>query len=230
MFVKGNLGLPTGFIEKTDTELTNWIKTFTLPVFSEYFPDNEYTSVIVENTNYKHDVRNNWFYFFDEEDLDIFGIKDVFFSLSESVSLYHPIPGPITFEGMKWWSLDVFKSRFFQSYTDYNYSYKFREPNIVEILPTPRDNFVVWYEREQPDDLRKIPTSRKNWFLQLALADLKIYLGSIRSNYGDGIIDTPFGSIPLKGDILKSDGESARSALLELFVSETMPSVTLSIG
>jgi len=229
-YIKGSLSLPSGFIEKNDTEIQNRIKIDTIPTFSEYFPDDEYTTVIVDNTTYQHDVRTNWFYFFDEEDLDIYDIKECYFSLSNQIALGHPLQGPVNFGDMTWWSLDVFTSRFFHAASDYSVTYKFRQPNIVETLPKPLENFVVWYEREQPHDLRKIPTTMKNWFLKLAVADIKIWLGGIRMNYGEGQITTPFGEIPLRGESLVSEGREDRMEIIDRLMEQSIPSVVIDIG
>jgi len=229
-YIKGSLSLPSGFIEKTDNEIKNRLQIDTIPTFSEYFPDDAYTSVLVDTAAYNH-ARPNWYYFFDEEELDIYSIKECYFSMSNEIGLYHPIQGPINFESMAWWSLEVFKSRIFQQASDYSITYKFREPNIVEVLPGDMvENFAIHYEREQPHDLRKIPNTLKNWFLKLAVADVKIWLGSIRTNYGDGLITTPFGDIPLKGESILAEGRDDRMELIDRFVDQSMPSVILDIG
>jgi len=229
-YVKGNMALPSSFIEKTDAELKEWIKLTSLKTFSQYFPDDEYTSVIVGNTNYQHSVRDNWYYFFDSSDCDIIGIKDCYMDLSNSVGMSHPIQAPSDFGDMRFWSLEVFKSRFFFPFSDYSHTTKFRSPNLVEVLPDVSTNFVVWYERVHYESLQTIPAAVERDFMDLALFDTMINIGNIRIQYGGGNITTPWGDIPLRGEEIKDDGEERRRELLDKWEEFTIPPVMVNIG
>ena len=228
-YIKGRLSLPSTFIEKTDNEMIEWIQNVSIPDFSEYFPDEEYTSVIVSNSNYLVPGKTYHYRFFDEEDLPIYGIKECYFSISDDLIAGHPIMGALSFDNLECWALGVFKSRFFKPFTEWDRTFKFFMPNIVRVLPSATDNFVVNYEREQPHDLRKIPPSMKRIFMDLCLADIMLWIGSIRSHYGGGRITTPFGEIPLEGDTLKSDGNELRREVIEKLTENTLPPIIIDI-
>ncbi len=136
-------------------------------------------------------------------------------------------------ESMKWWALDIFKSKMFSRFSDFDKTYHYINPNIVEVLDSNdlafADNFVVEYERMQPHDLSKIPIAMSMLFMDLALAHVMIKLGSLRSHYGDGRITTPFGEIPLNGDTLKQEGNDLRRECVERLIEESIPNVWIDI-
>jgi hypothetical protein len=229
-YIKGRLALPSTFIEKTDTEMTDWIINVTLPDFSNYYPDIEWTSVLIDNVNYAVPGKTYHYRFFDEEDLPIYDIRQCYFSLSNDYITGWPALPALSFEGMKWWALDVFKSKMFKPFSQWNKTYRFIPQNIVRVLPDVTENFVVEYEREQPHDLRKVPAAMKRMFMDLCLADIMVWIGGIRTHYGGGRLTTPFGEIPLEGDTLKSEGQELRRELIEKMIDDTIPPVIIDIG
>ena len=141
----------------------------------------------------------------------------------------HPIMPAFSFEGLKFWSLEVFKSRFFAPFSMYAYTYKFIPPNIVEVNNEIKpDSFVVEYERMHPPDLSKIPLAMQQRFKELCLADIMIYIGGIRSMYsqGDGLA-TPFGTIPLNGELLLSRGDELKQRVMDEIKDDSRPSVVI---
>lgn len=227
-YIKARLSLPNGCIEKTDTEIQDYIINVTLPDFSSYYPDVEWTSVLPSNTNYQVSGKTNHYRFFDEENLPIFGIKQCYFSDSDDYITGHPPIGAFSFDSMKWWSLSVFKSRFFKPFSNWHRTYRFIPPNTVRVLPEADANFVVEYEREQPHDLRKIPAALKRIFMDLALADVGILIASVRTLFTD--VTTPFGTIPLKGEDLKSEYLDLRREVIDKLVEHSLPEITIEIG
>lgn len=231
VYIKGRLSLPSTFIEKGDAEIREWIKNVTIPEFSNYFPDEEYTSVITNNANYLVPGKTYHYRFFDEEGCTIYGIKECYFNLGDDLLSGHPIMGSFSFDDLRCWSLEVFKSRFFKPFAQWNKSYRFFHPNIVRVLPDGSvDNFVVNYEREQPHDLRKIPPVMKRLFMDLCLADIMLWIGGIRTHYGGGRLTTPFGEIPLEGDTLKSEGQELRREVMEKLEENSLPPIVIDIG
>lgn len=229
-YIHNNLALPSSYIELTDDQMKEAIIMKSIPEFSKHYPDTEYTSVIVTDSRYKHEIRQNWFYFYDDEDLDIYGIKECFMNLDGPMFAGHPYMEPMSFESLTNWSLDVFKSRFFLPFSQFNYTYHFEQPNYIQVLPSPTSNFVVYYEREQPHDLRRISNQFKTDFLDLALAEIKILIGSTRTMYGQGQISTPFGEINLNGDMLRQEGVDLKREVLDRMYEEAPPAVVIDIG
>lgn len=227
-YIKARLSLPNGCLEKTDAELQEYIINATIPDFSNYFPDVEWTSVLPSNINYTVPGKTYHYRFFDDEDLPIYGIKECYFSESDDYITGHPPLSSFSFESMKWWSLSVFKSRFFKPFSCWHKTYRFIPPNIVRVLPEADSNFVVEYEREQPHDLRKIPPAMKRIFMDLALADCGILIGSIRTQFTE--ITTQYGTIPLKGEDLKTEYQDLRRETIDKLAENSLPEVTIDIG
>ena len=240
-YVKGNIALPSSFIEKNEKEIQDWITEETIPQFSQYFPDAEFTAILPHDKTYKHPSKSSHYLIFDEEELPVYDIRMIYFPMDGDLFTGHPPFGAFSFEGMTWWSLSVFKSRFFRPYSMWAKTYKFFPPNVVRILPnvdetmtgdalsTNQKAFVVEYEREQPHDLRRIPASLEPQFKKLALSDVMIWIGNIRTQYGDGRITTPFGEIPLNGENLKNDGRDLHEKTIEILADEAMPPIVVDI-
>lgn len=230
-YVKGRLSLPSTFIEKTDKEMKDWIINVTIPDFSNYYPDVEYASVIAGSSNHTIPGKTNWYRFFDDEDLPIYGIKECYFDIGDDYITGHPPVGVFSFDNLGCWALDVFKSRFFKPFSYWYKTYKFIPPNQVRVLPDAQgQNFVVEYERQQPEDLRRIPAGMKRLFMDLCYADVGLWIASIRSHYGDGRISTPFGEIPLSAQSLQSECNDLRREVLEKLIDDTIPPIIIDIG
>jgi len=232
-YIKGRLALPSTFIEKNDTQIQDWITMTAIPEFSLYFPSNAVTGIKSDVDLYKDPTLQHVYLFYDDEELDILGIKDIYFSQGDLFINGHPFMGPFTLQSMREWALAAFQAGLLQQYSNFNYTWKFMPPNKVRILGGQLGGFgeaVINYEREQPSDLREIPASMKMLFMDLALAHVQIQIGNMRSYYGDGRLTTPFGDLPLNGDVLKSDGETLRDKIIENLSMSSLPPCIIDIG
>jgi hypothetical protein len=230
MYIKGSLSLPSGYIEKTDQDIINWIKLTSLQTFSQYFPDKEYTAVIPNDTKYISNPRAGEFYFFDDEDLPIYNILECYTSSANLLISGHPVSGPLSINSLPSWIMQIFQSTMFSKFTDFDISYQFIEPNKIKIIPCEygfNENFVIYYERQQPEDLRRIPGALSSDFMELCLADIMIWIGRTRAMYTD--TNTPFGNLPLRGDELKADGERMREELISRFRDNSLPPIIIDI-
>ncbi len=236
-YIKGHIALPSSFIEKNENEIKEWVIDNAIPEFSDYWPDWEHAPIIPTQERYIHPSKRNHFLFFDDEDLPIYGLKNIYFPLDDLAASGHPMIAPYTFEGMTWWSLSLFKSKFMAPYSNWARTFKFIQPNIVRILPgqgglssSNSGAYVVEYEREQPHDLRKIPSTIETQFKDLALAHVQIWIGNISTLYVDGRITTPFCEIPLHGESLKSEGKELRDRTVETLAENSLPPIIIDIG
>lgn len=227
-YIRQRIALPSTFIEKNDKEIRDYIKSSTIPEFSGFYPDWERALVKPKDPQYIHPGKKNHYYIFDDEDLEIFGIKECYFQMDNALITGHPVIPPMSFGGMKWWALEVLKSRMVFPFTMWAHTYTFIHPNIVEV-PTDTDlgDFVVEYERMHPSDLRKIPNALQRKFMDLALGDIMIWIGGIRLMYQS--IQTPFGEIPLNGQDLLSRGEEIKRDLVQKFEEDSMPPIVVDI-
>ena len=233
-YVRGRLALPSTFIEYNDEQIKEWCIITALKDYSNYIPDTEWVTVLANNSMYIVPGKHSHYYFFDEEELGIYGIKQCYFSIGNDYVTGHPPFGAFSFEGMKWWSLEVFKSRFFKPFSNWAYTYIFIPPNTVRVLPElagqlgGNENFVVEYEREQPHDLRKIPAATERIFMDLCFAEVSIWIGSLRAHYSN--IQTPFGEIPLRGDEMIQRGEDMKREAMDKLIENQIPTVIVDVG
>lgn len=228
-YIKGRMALPSSFIEKTDAQIKDWVIATAIPSFSQYFPDVEYTGVNTTVVANQHPTKKNHYFFYDEQDLDIYGIKQCFFGNQENIITGHPIIGPFGFGDLRSWALDVFKAKTVRTFSMFATTYQFFPPNLIRILPEYHGSAAIEYEREQPHDLSKIPASMKRLFMDLALAEVMIQIGAIRTMYGDGRVSTPFGDVPLNGEALKNEGTELQARTMDKLVEETLPPVVVDV-
>lgn len=225
-YIRNRLALPSSFIEKSDQELREYLIDVTLADFSNYFPDWERCLIDTRDPKFQYPNKKNHYYIFDEEELEIFGIKECYFPMQDNMVTGHPVIPPLSYGGMRWWGLETLKSRVLHPYSMWSHVVRFIHPNIVEVpTETNISRFVVEYERMHPHDLRKIPNAVQRKFLDLAYADAAIWIGNIRTMYSG--IQTPYGEIPLNGQELTSRGEDVRRELIQKFEEESFPPVVV---
>lgn len=227
-YVKLNLGGSLLKIELTDEDIRDYIKEFTIRTFSKYVPDEARVSINPTNPYTRDSLVTNKFYIEDLDGLEILNVQDIVTSLSADVVLGHPYLGVMSYSELPAFTLAAVTSRDAKLFSPWDITFKYYSPNTVEIFPAPDSLFIVEYERVQPPDLHKIPVDLSEEFLKLALADIKIVVGQIRSKYG-GNLPTPFGTIPLVGDVL-GEGRDERREVLEKLEARAQPNVTLEIG
>lgn len=231
-YIKGRLALPSTFIEKTDDQIREWVEITAIPEFSQYFPDVERTGINTESDLYKDPERQHTFLFFDDERLDILGIKECYFSQGDLIIAAHPFMGPFSMSAYKNWALAVFQARSITAVSNFNYTWKFFPPNKLQILSSAGAKpglVVIEYEREHPKDLRRIPASMKMLFQDLALSHVMIMLGDLRGWYSDRLT-TPFGDIPLNSEALRSDGRELHDKIIEKLEVGSLPPVVIDYG
>ena len=227
-YCRGRTALPSSFIEKTDEEIQEWLTLTSLADFSQYYPDWERTGFNISDSSHAHATNSNWFHFFDAEDLEIFGIRECFFPMGGMLAAGHPHMSPMSFGGGPGFALEVFKSRTFAPLSMWSYTYKFVNPNIVE-LPNynQTDSVVVEYERRQPDDLRKIPAAMERIFMELCCSDFMIWIGGMRTMYQG--VNTPFGEVNINGEQLESKGQDLKREVMEKLIEDSKPPVIIDV-
>ena len=228
-YVKLQIGLPSGFIEKSEEDIRDYLQEFTLREYSNYYPDEELSAVFVNNPDYRHPTKTWHYYIKDEDDLEILDVIDVYFSSSSDIFFGHPVLGVMSFNETKWFSLAAFESNYTSEYSEWNFDYAFVPPNMIRIQQqTQPEDFVVRYERNHPTDLRKIPPAMDRDFLDLCLADIKIWIGGFRTHFNN--TQTPYGELPLNGETLKQEGMDKKRELIEKFQDDHHPPFIVDVG
>ena len=228
-YIKGRLALPSTFIEKSDAEMKKWILMTANKEFSNYIPDINWAVVDPMDNMFQTD-QQNVYKFFDDEELAVYGARNYYFSQTGYFATGSPVFPAMSFDGVKEMALAAFRSNIMKPYSLWGYTAKYIRPNSVRILPQPTEPFIVEYEREQPHDLRKVPGEHHRSYLDLALAEMMIQIGSLRSSYGDGTIETPWGAIPLRGADLKTEGLELRDKVVETLKEASIPGVIIQFG
>lgn len=228
-YVKSNLGGHRLKIELLDDEIMDYIKEFTLRTFSKYIPDEGRVVINPSDPNAHDSLITNKFFIEDEDSLEILGVKDIADHLGGDLVLGHPYVGVYSYDELPSWTLKTDMARSAKLFSLWDLVFEFHPPNVVEVWPTPDQSFTVIYERVHNEDLSTIPVDLQEEFLKLALADIKLQVGAIRQKYGGGNLRTPFGEIPLVGDIY-SEGRDERREIIEYLSTRAHPNIIMDIG
>jgi len=230
-YIKEELGFPYIAIELTDTEILEFITTYTLREFSYYIPDIVTIGYNLQLASNKVPGKANEFYISDEQGLEILNVKDVIFTQSSYYMFGHPPLGPMSLGELSQWALNVEVAGMIKQFSSWDYTFEFKQPNIIRISPTPNSEkyVAIEYERVHPPDLGRIPNDLQMMFCELALADIMIRLGRIRKKYSDGNLKTPFGDIPINAEI-GEEGKDKREKIIDKLSTGIMTNVILDIG
>jgi len=230
-FVKAELGFPFQPLEFEDENILHHIQKFTIPTFSHYAPQKKKMNLSFLNDKLKVPGRANEFYLMEPEGGEILNVVDVYYNQSDLIIHGHPPMGSFSQIGLRNWALDVHTSMTQKMFSNWDYTHEFSHPNQLRISPTPTPTFnhaTIEYERMQPEDFRGIQNDLRTLFLELCLADTMMRIGRLRKRYGDGLLRTPFGEIPLSAEIL-DEGKELRSSIIEKLEKAT-PNVIIDFG
>ncbi|MCK5605172.1 hypothetical protein KAR91_24995 [Candidatus Pacearchaeota archaeon] len=230
-FIKDNLGFPFQQLELEDDKIIEYFTTYTLREFSYYIPEIKRMNLNVLSAASQHETRSNEFYLEEPDGLEILNVTEVYFDLGQLIIHGHAPLGPLTHGELKEFALSTTMAMDVKMHSSYDRTYEFMHPNVLRISPAPSNvgNVTVEYERQQPADLRGVPNDLQMYFCEFAKADIMIILGRIRKKYGDGVLRTPFGEIPLNSDIYE-EGKELKATLIERFKETYLPNVTIEIG
>jgi len=214
-YIKDNLGFPFMVLELEDDKILEYIQTYTLKEFSYYSPEVKKLSLNLDLESNLVEGRANEYYIEDPQGREILNVVEVYFSSSNLLFFGHPPLGAMDPIGLRQWALDVENSMMVKAFSSYDYTIEFMHPNVVRISPVPTNcgSVTVEYERAQSSDFSGIPTEYHWVFQEMALADIMIVIGRIRTRYRE--IRSPFGEIPLDGNELLNEGKEKKREILE---------------
>lgn len=230
-YVKTELGFPFQPLELEDKDILEFIQKFTIPTFSHYSPEKKKMDLNFLVERNKVAGRANEFYLFEPNGIEILNVVGVYYDNSNYIIHGHPPMGAMSQNGLKEWALSVHTAMTQKMFSSWDYTNEFFHPNILRISPTPTPTFkhcTVEYERMQPKDFRGISNDLRDYFLRLALSDTMIRIGRIRKRYGDGVLRTPFGEIPLSAEILDEGREMRREVIEQL--EKATPNIIIDFG
>ncbi len=214
-FIKQRFGIPYTFFELNYDQTIWYIKNYTLPYFSRFVPYKTFRrfspELKITNSTWKLPVDDN------ESVISVVKI----YQPNNLVIVGYPIQPIVSgYDAVINYLYDITEAEVSAKYTKVtNLQFEFIPPNLVKIVPVQDlSNCVVELELVHKD-FTTIPAQFERYFLDLAVADIKDVLADIRSKYSE--ITTPFGTINLNADSLKSEAEQIRSYVIERL--ETLP-------
>ena len=228
-YVKTYFGFPHTHVELEDTEILDYIKEFTLREFSHYVPEKKKMGLNLTLASNKVTNIENEFYLTEPDGLEILNVVDLILPMGNLLLFGHPPYGAFGQPtDLRSWALATETANMVKHFSSYNYSFDFLHPNILQITPSPSDDYcIVEYERVQPDDFSGIANDMQMLFLKFASYDIGIYIGRIRNKFSD--LRTPFGEINIQKEIIDESKEGKKELIEKLSVS-SLPNVIMDRG
>ena len=213
------LGMPDYGLSYLYPEILNNLQTYTLPIFSQYFPC--YRRYPFTPDDHKTGDENEYYLKIteiDENKLDIISIANVVPKSGIEASAfsegYYTLN--ITIEDA------IMNSLASNMASSSNYSYKrFRyiPPNRILLRGFGTQELTVTLKIKYPS-FSAIQDSVIEQFIRLALADIKIFVYNKLKHYNQ--LNLPIGSIDLKLELFES-GEAERETIISEFNSKGYP-------
>jgi len=228
-YIHYRLNLPTNFIEKTDSEIKEYLLETAHQEFSNYFPDSKNIVIKTNDPKFIHPTKKNCYLIKDPDNLKILGLKECLFRDGLDIvgaGGLSTLVDPVSFSAMPRFALDTFMYKSFKSYSPDSALYKFYPPNEIQLYISEGfdiGDFTAIYEREQPRDLSLIPPTLHMAYKDLCLAECMIWIGNLRSLFVN--LNSPFGEIPINGQELKSNGEELKNKIIELLEDNSRPPI-----
>ena len=212
-YIKRNLGAPVMQLEITDEEIINYVKNYTIPLFSSYKPYEAYLTIdLSRNPEYR--INDNTIRIPLPDDRKLISITKVLPTLGDyfiSGFPYNPMP---SWRSLGDYLLNMTKSLATYKMTSFSFTWKFIRPDKLIILPkmaTQKSFFTIFATFTHTWDT--IPTDWERHFLDLALADIYDYIASLRVKYQN--YTTPYGDINLNWDYFNNKASELRSRVIQ---------------
>ncbi len=224
--IKQRFGVPYTFFELDAHEAIQYIRDYTIPMFSQYVPAKTY--ITMDSSNIVDTGQSSVFVM--QYDGSIVTVVDVISDQSQVIT-GHPV-SPVAPSDVTHMVTQIQDSNIRQKMsTTLNFTWEFLPPNQLKLFPPSimlgATYFIVEAEVFHKDDFSTIPSRFEAWFIDLAVASIMEVLANIRQKYANGSYQTPFGTIDLSPDTLLSQSEQIKSRVLEKL--ETLPPNTVLV-
>ena len=218
-FVKQRLGYPNVTIEKSDDDMWEYIRNFSIMEFSKYVPDYQEMTLDCNDVDNKTDDEN-MFLLHEPEGAQIMDIVDIPMPWNNAFINGWEYQAPLaSYDSLTSYAQSVEREKTVEHFSKAGLSWRFFPPNRLRINMSMRpDKLKIMYYRAQPESLYYIPYQYESEFLFLCLADIMTIIGNIRLKYST--LTTPFGEIPVSGDIANTGNELKNQVIQRL---ETLP-------
>jgi hypothetical protein len=226
--IKEELSLPFQMLEKNDEQIIDYCKRNALRKFTFYFPQKWRLTLNCADTAIQVPGRYSEFFLIDPDEREIKTITNFWPTIGEHLFNNHPFLGPWTNNELEQWHLNVYNSNLLAPFSNYNYMCEFIPPNQFRITPRYRGKCTVEYERTHDPELSTINPELQDDFIDLCQGMFFMMIGRLRQKYTT--TQTPFGEIPLNGDLIYNDGKEMYDKVIEKFDRMTVPNVVFQSG
>ncbi len=226
--IKIEMSHPFQMLEKTDDEIIDYLKLFALRKFEQYFPQKWRVSLNCSDPSIKVPGRQSEYYIIDPDERQIKNIVAFIPAVGPMIMNNHPWFGPWTTSGVEEWHLSTYNSNLLKPFSNFNYNHEFIPPNMIRISPIYSGRATIEYERSHDPELSTIHPELEDVFTDLSLSMFMMMIGRIRQKYTT--TNTPFGDIPLNGDLVFNDGKELYDRTIDLLKMGSLPNVSFDYG
>jgi len=212
-YIKSHLGAPVNELELTDEQIIRYIQEHTLVEFSNYVPHKKYEVITSSNLVQDYPVPK---YEIPTDD-PILDVMEVYYnndystgleSLAAALGTRTTLPAVrLALEAQV--RLDIAK------YFAPAITFEFESPKYLYI--TPKVDIALVRYGTVHKNLNTIPADMYQLFKRLALADIMIWLGSIRSKFES--LATPVAQVQLNWQQLYQEGQQIRAEVTQMLNS-----------
>jgi len=206
-----HFGVPYNYFELTYQDVIDYIYTVTIPDFSRYVPYYVMLQAVRISPNVYQLQLDDW--------IEVLGIIEVIPSSTLALLKRPFLPIISTYDSAIRFALKTQNANLLRNLSSYvNINWRWIYPDKIRVVPDIQNyssgnaSLIVEAVIVHPS-VETIPAKFRREFIQLCIADIKQLLGDIRSRYTE--YQTPFGTINLNADVLKSEAEQLRQNVIE---------------
>lgn len=226
--IKEEMSHPFQLLEKSDTQIIDYLKRNALRKFEFYFPQKWRLSLNCADPALHVPDRRSEFYLIDPDEREIKTVVAFYPTLGPYLFNNHPFFGPWSMGELENWHLNVFNSGLLQPFSNFAYISEFIPPNMVRITPRYNNIGVIEYERSHDPELSSINPELEDIFVDVCIGMFMMMIGRLRQKYNT--TSTPFGEIPLNGDLIYNEGKEVFDRTIELMKNGSLPNVVVDHG
>lgn len=228
--IEEELSLPFQMLEKSKEQMKDYLRRNALKKFEFYFPQKWRLTINCSDPTIQVIGRHSEYYLIDPDDRQIKTIIGFYPTIGSYLFNNHPFYGPWSTSDAELteWHLSVFRSGLLQPFSNYAYITEFIPPNMFRITPKYNGKATIEYERSHDSELSTIDPELEDFFVDLCQGMFFMMIGRLRQKYTN--TTTPFGEIPLNGDLIYNDGKEIYDRIIEKFDRLTVPNVVFDHG
>jgi hypothetical protein len=226
--IKEELSHPFQMLEHSDPQIIDYLKRNALKKFEMYFPQKWRLTINCADPSIQVPDRYSEYYLIDPDEREIKNVVAFYPTLGTYLFNNHPYLGAWNYEQLESWMLQTYKARNLAPFSNYYYITEFIPPNQFRITPKYSAVGTVEYERSHDPELSTINPELEDIFVDLCLGMFYMMLGRLRQKYNT--TTTPFGEIPLNGDVIYNEGKELFDSTIERMKIGSAPNVVIDSG